>query len=33
MKITNAEGKGGKLITLHPWEDHTGFGSYLEDRQ
>ena len=33
MKITNAEGKGGELISSVLGKIHTGFGNYLEDRQ
>ena len=32
-KITNAEGKGGELISSVLGKIHTGFGNYLEDRQ
>ena len=33
MKITNAEGMGGELISSVLGKIHTGFGNYLEDRQ
>ena len=33
MKITNAKGKGGELISSVLGKIHTGFGNYLEDSQ
>ena len=33
MNITNADGKGGELISSILGKIHAGFGNYLEDRQ
>ena len=33
MNITNAEGKGGELISSVLGKIHTGCGKYLEDRR